>query len=227
MSSTQKSRQQKELPKSKSSKNIPPDPDAEEAEGKVQQVMDLLGPMLDFHQSLEAAAEDDLRIHWDVRIVRGKDTPFTHVTGSSSLPKMLAYNMIANAPTRIQQEVVEKILEPLLALMQTKAEQHTFEGLERRNKADGIEEETSPPRCHLSLAQHDRGASGCQNGCQFCTNNANWGEPGTPFANFAFNSIRAYNPLKQRFSKYLQVVGAARFELTTSCSQNGQSIEPQ
>jgi hypothetical protein len=78
-----------------------------------------------------------LRLYWDVRIVRGRDTSFARVTGTSNLPRALACNMVAIAPTRIQRAVLEKIMEPLTAIMQTEPERQTSEGIDAGPEADG------------------------------------------------------------------------------------------
>ena len=68
-----------------------------------------------------------MRLFWDVRMVRGRDIPFCHVHGSSSLPAMLAYNMRSMAPSVIQDEVNEKILKPLVSNMQRELEKTCFQ----------------------------------------------------------------------------------------------------
>jgi hypothetical protein len=68
-----------------------------------------------------------------VRVVRGNDSPFAHVTGSSSLPNALASNMKALAPSVIQQEILEKISRPLTAVFQTDSEQQTLDEFAARN----------------------------------------------------------------------------------------------
>lgn len=83
----------------------------------------------DFHQSLEDARGDDLRIYWDVRIVRGKDTPFHSVKGISTMPNVLSSKMLAHAPSMIQQEVMDKIAQPLTAVFMREGEIRVFESL--------------------------------------------------------------------------------------------------
>lgn len=92
------------------------------AEVALATAMALLKPMSDFHLEVEEAAQNDMRMFFDVRIVRGKDTPFCHVQGTSSLPMMLAQNMCIAATTKIQQEITDKIMEPLVAALQTEVE---------------------------------------------------------------------------------------------------------
>lgn len=116
---------------------------------QTQQILEavtLLKPLADFHKAVESAGENDLRMLWDVRIVRGKDTAFCHVKGASSLPAMLANNMRANAPSQIQEEVSEKIMMPLVSAMQAEVERSTFEDLAKRKRAgnSSSEEECFP-----------------------------------------------------------------------------------
>ena len=136
MKTTRKSANQEPPPNGKPSKTSPSSPDAEEAGDRIRQAMMLLKPLCDFHQSVDGARMDDLRIYWDVRIIRGKDTPFAHVTGSSSLPRVLAYNMVANAPSLIQGEVTDKIMIPLTSVMQEEGERQAL-GDAWGKKADG------------------------------------------------------------------------------------------
>jgi len=70
---------------------------------------------------------DDIRVFWDVRIVRGRDEHFAATTGSSSLPGALSSKLKANAPAMIQQEIVDKVAAPLVAAMQNEAERQNKE----------------------------------------------------------------------------------------------------
>jgi len=84
----------------------------------IKAIADLMAPTIKFHEASRGASQDDIRIYWDVRIVRGESEHFTQTTGSSSFPGALSQNMKANAPAMIQQEVVDKIASPLVAKMQ-------------------------------------------------------------------------------------------------------------
>jgi hypothetical protein len=134
MSNTQNPKTQEPPPKRRRpKKKNPANTDAEEGVDALQQALGLLEPVIEFHKPVESATEDDLRIYWDVRVVRGKGETFTHSQGSSSLPRALASNMKALAPALIQQEILEKISMPLTAKLQTVAEQLTMDGLAARN----------------------------------------------------------------------------------------------
>jgi hypothetical protein len=111
------------------------DPDRGDEAGldqETRRALALLEPLLEFHKAVEEAAEDDVRIFWDIRIVRGQDQPFAGVAGSSTLPRFLAPKMIALAPGAIQQEISEKITIPLMTTFRSQMEMQTPEGLKER-----------------------------------------------------------------------------------------------
>jgi hypothetical protein len=134
-----------EPPKRRRPKKNTTDTDAEEAADALQQALGLLEPVIDFHKPVEGATEDDLRIYWDVRVVRGQDSPFAHVTGSSSLPMALASNTKALAPTVIQAELLEKVSRPLTAVLQTETEQQTMDELAARNGGSCLDAGAAEP----------------------------------------------------------------------------------
>lgn len=75
---------------------------------------EMLAPLIDFHKTAEESADSDLRIFWDVRIVRGKDTHFMHTTGSTTLPGILANGLSVNtAPIVVHQEIEDKVAKPI------------------------------------------------------------------------------------------------------------------
>lgn len=122
-------------------KKKPVNPDADYLAEKLQQALRLLKPLTDFHKSADESTSDDLRIYWDVRIVRGPSTAFAHVQGSTSMPQMVAPKRTALAASAIETEIQEKIIRPLIAIFQTEAERVTFEGLASRAKKAGPEGE--------------------------------------------------------------------------------------
>lgn len=84
----------------------------------------------DFSKALEGAKQDDLRLYWDVRLIRGEDSPFRSVQGVSTLPGLLSSKMKGHAPSMIQQEVIDKIAQPLTAaLMQEGEAQNSIQSL--------------------------------------------------------------------------------------------------
>ncbi|MEX2580598.1 MAG: hypothetical protein WD342_16190 [Verrucomicrobiales bacterium] len=86
-------------------------------------------PLIDFHKAMESAKEDDIRMFWDVKIVRGEDTPFASVQGSSSMPDALARKMAPLTPGNIQKEVSQKIVEPLISAVLDKLVKPEVENL--------------------------------------------------------------------------------------------------
>jgi hypothetical protein len=88
--------------------------------------LNLLKPLTDFHRAVEGATQNDLRLFWDVRIVRGENTPYCHVHGSSSLPALLAENMRVESPERIEREATNKIVVPLVSFMQIEVTKMLF-----------------------------------------------------------------------------------------------------
>ena len=139
----------------------------EEAESttaqQLQDVLKQLEPLNEFHRASQNASKDDLRMYWDVRVVRGDDTPFCHVQGTTSLPLMLAYNMVATAPGKIQEEVTDKIMLPLVARMQQEAEKQTFENVEKRKRASGSIDEAECFRAAVNEPPAPEGATATAN----------------------------------------------------------------
>ena len=137
----------KQAPKKSPKKNSTnPEVDEATAQQQIEDVFKLLTPLADFHKAVEDASHNDLRLSWDVRLIRGENTPLCHVHGTSSLPAMLAPKMLALAPTQMQGEVMEKIASPLVAIMQTEAEDVVYANLAKQESAGGYssEEECYP-----------------------------------------------------------------------------------
>jgi hypothetical protein len=110
---------------------------------------------VDFHKSAEKSNDNDLRIYWDVRVLRGSDAPFMHTSGSSSLPGILGEKMRPNATSMIQKEVSDKIASPLVGDLQKMIEDGTFERMEemersRLTAADGDFDDALDP---MKIAQ--------------------------------------------------------------------------
>lgn len=115
-----------------------PAPDAKESDQAKQilDVLNLLKPLTDFHRAVEDATQNDLRLFWDVRLLRGGNIPFCHVHGSSSLPSLLNYNMLAEAPAKIEVEATNKIVIPLLSFMQLEVSKMLFPNQAEREPTD-------------------------------------------------------------------------------------------
>lgn len=88
----------------------------------LEETSEQLQPLVDFHKAMESAKEDDLRILWDIRIVRGKETLFIRNQGSSSMPGALAPKMAPLAPSNIQKDISQKITTPLMNAVVDKIE---------------------------------------------------------------------------------------------------------
>ena len=92
----------------------------------MQEILEQLQPLIAFHKKCESAREDDLQMFWDLRIVQGEDKLLARIQGTSSMPLALAPNMLALAPSMIQQEVIDKIARPLVSAMQSKVEERVL-----------------------------------------------------------------------------------------------------
>jgi len=82
----------------------------------------LFGGLLKFHEAVAEADDQDLRMYWDIRLIRGADTPFASVCGSSTLQHVLQPPMIASLSAILQVELQEKIGKPLVSIAQRAAE---------------------------------------------------------------------------------------------------------
>jgi len=125
-----------EAPSQKRSSN----PEAAEATA-MQQVMELLNPLLEFHKPVDSATDDDLRLYWDVRLVRGRDTPFAQSTGTTTLHCALTYKMIMLTPSRIRQDIQDKIAMPLTARVQDEADRVHLQEVPRGSDGSGFDGE--------------------------------------------------------------------------------------
>ena len=127
------------MPKPQAKKPAPEASDNQSAAlGQIQQVMSLLKPLTDFHKAVEDATDNDFRMYWDVRLVRGKDTPYLHLHGSSTLSSLFAPKMQPLAVGVIQSEVADKISAPLVAAFMTELEKENSEALAKMRKAHAI-----------------------------------------------------------------------------------------
>ena len=88
-------------------------------------------PLLDFHEAIDDISDSDVRVYWDVRVVRGANTPFTRTSGVSSMPGLLSAKMKSHAPSHIEQEVLDKIAHPLVASFMEEAEVQNADNLSR------------------------------------------------------------------------------------------------
>jgi len=76
---------------------------------------ELLSGVLAFHKAPEVSKDEDLRLYWDVRLVRGKEEPWAHISGTATLPGATTLPML---PASLQDEIEKKIINPLVAQAQ-------------------------------------------------------------------------------------------------------------
>ena len=94
----------------------------EEHEDIIKKVMAMMAPMAEFHEPVADADSKDVRIFWDIRLVKGASTKMAGTTGSASLPGLLTDGQLRNASTIIQDEIAQKIAGPLAYKFQREAE---------------------------------------------------------------------------------------------------------
>lgn len=93
----------------------------------LQQVLTVLTPLIKFHEAAEELTMDDVRVYWDVRAIRGSNTAFAHLKGSSTLHKLLAPEMLSNTTERVEQEITDKIVIPMVGIFQIEANRMALE----------------------------------------------------------------------------------------------------
>lgn len=96
-----------------------------------QRMLEREKPLIEFHQAVNTNKDGDLRLFWDVRLVRGVNTPFTQTTGTSALPGILSKKLLPQATVQIEHEVVEKIGGPLVAALMELIAKEDFGTLSR------------------------------------------------------------------------------------------------
>ena len=80
-------------------------------------VLKLLAPLIEFHTATEDS-DEDIRIFWDVRVIRGASAQLAHVSGSSSMPGLLGVKLMAESTSMIISEIDQKVARPLAAKFQ-------------------------------------------------------------------------------------------------------------
>jgi hypothetical protein len=107
---------QKTLPHEKSPKSSTAE--ADPTLDLIASIQSLLAPSLEFKKVVEDANENDIRFHWSVEIIKGKNTPFGHVTGNSTLPGLLSDGQIPMVTEKVSAEMIAKIAEPVTNMFQ-------------------------------------------------------------------------------------------------------------
>ena len=107
----------------------------------LQQLFNYLKPMIESNKATEKQTEteemEDVTFLWDVIVIRGNDTVFAKTKGSSTLPFMLAPGMMADAPSRIDQEITDKIAKPLVMAFTNFVSSDALEGRAAREAESG------------------------------------------------------------------------------------------
>lgn len=102
-------------------KPSPKETESKKSEDPLRALMQVMQPLIDFHGQRDEAARDDLRIFWDVRVVRGNGEMWNSVSGSSTLPSALSVARLNTLATLIQDEIESKIAAPLVSVAQEHA----------------------------------------------------------------------------------------------------------
>ena len=83
-----------------------------------EELQKLLQSVAEFMSDNEEATMDDIKIIWNVSIIRGKDTQFDKFHGTSTLQSLFADRNLAMATAIAEQEFINKILIPVIGAVQ-------------------------------------------------------------------------------------------------------------
>lgn len=111
----------------------------------LQGLLAALAPVVDFHKTVDNASENDLRMYWDVRLVQGKDIPFTSISGHSSFPGILVGSALGRMPDALSREIVEKIAVPLAARLQDMSNESAMQDLPQPANGSVVTRKPSKP----------------------------------------------------------------------------------
>ena len=91
----------------------------------------MLERSIEFHDDVDedSDGEDDVRFLWEVRIVRGKNKKFGRVSGSSTMPGLLADSQLHLIVDRVSEEMISKIAGPVSGKFQDLANRKALEFL--------------------------------------------------------------------------------------------------
>ncbi len=98
-------------------------------EERVQQIVARLEPVIETLQSYEGISEHDVTLLWDVKAIQGNGKQFARVRGTSTLNDLLAPHAILNALQRVDEEIMNKIVTPMVGAFQDEANRQALEGL--------------------------------------------------------------------------------------------------
>ena len=96
---------------------------AKSSDDPLAALREIFQPMLDFHKPVDGAEDEDVRIFWDVRCIRGTSETLAHLTGSSTMSGILSDKMMPEASALIIREIDVKIAQPLAGKFQNMAEE--------------------------------------------------------------------------------------------------------
>lgn len=115
---------QKTLPQGKSTKSSTVKELTEEEQTRKEELEAmasmkmLLGSALDFHKAVTDASDEDIRFRWTVDIIKGENTVFGRVAGSSTLPGLLSDSQMHTVTERVHAEMLSKIADPVTGKFQ-------------------------------------------------------------------------------------------------------------
>ena len=117
-------------------------------EDLLKNLLAAMGPVVDFHKTVVNASENDLRLFWDIRLVQGKETPFTSMSGHSSFPGVLVGSALGQLPSVMSREIVEKIAVPMAARLQDMTNDRAL-GLVMKN----VQPASKPPKLNKKFLE--------------------------------------------------------------------------
>lgn len=96
------------------------EPAAAPVDANVAALVALLQPLVDFHKASSEFNQDDLKLFWDVRLIRGNGEHYLSTTGTSTLSGALSGSSARLLTATLQDELTEKIARPLVSKAQDK-----------------------------------------------------------------------------------------------------------
>ncbi len=79
----------------------------------LQSMQQMMAPMLAFHASSEAADTGDVCFMWEIKMLKSKGEFFGQVTGTSTMPGLLAPAQLHLAADRVGAEMTSKVVVPV------------------------------------------------------------------------------------------------------------------
>lgn len=129
--------------------NGQPSPTPSMTDPILQGLLAALAPIVEFHKTVDSASDNDLRMFWEVRLVQGKDTPFTSISGHSSFPGILVGSALGRMPEALSREVVEKIAVPLAARLQDMSNDSAMKAVLQSTQGEVVTQKPVKPTTHV------------------------------------------------------------------------------